>query len=492
MDLTPELAQSQKSIEVYARKCGLDFFDVIFEVVDFEQMNELACYGGFPNRYPHWHFAMEFERLKKSYAYGLHKIYEMVINNDPCYAYLLHGNMLTDQRLVMAHVYAHCDFFKNNAYFSKTNRKMMDQIANNASKIHRIIARQGAEKVERFLDICLSLQNLIDVHSPFIKRRQELQKKTWSEEPGEQQYKLKSKSYMDRYINPEEFIEEQKKAAQREREAKKSFPVQPEQDVLLFLLENAPLESWEQDILNIVRDEAYYFAPQGQTKIMNEGWATFWHSKMMTGFILTDAEVIDYADHHSGTVATAPGRLNPYKIGLELFRDIEDRWDKGKFGREYEECEDLTIKKNWNKETGLGREKIFEVRKLYNDLTFIDTFFTEEFCFQQNLFAYEYNNLENRYEISNRNYLKIKEKLLDDLTNLGTPNIKVTDANYLNRNELLLKHTHEGVDLKIDEARDTLENLQRIWKRPVHIETRLDENQMILYYDGEEHFEKEL
>ena len=169
--LTPELARLNREIEQYARGYGLDFYETMFEVLDFEEMNMVAAYGGFPNRYPHWKFGMEYERLNKSYAYGLHKIYEMVINNDPCYAYLLECNHLVDQKLVMAHVYGHCDFFKNNIWFSKTNRKMMDIMANHATKIRKCIDRYGLEKVEGFIDLCLCLDDLIDHHSVFIERR---------------------------------------------------------------------------------------------------------------------------------------------------------------------------------------------------------------------------------------------------------------------------------------------------------------------------------
>ena len=128
--------------------------------------------------------------------------------------------------------------------------------------------------------------------------------------------------------------------------------------MLLFLLEHAPLEAWQRDVLAIIRDEAYYFAPQGQTKIMNEGWASYWHSTIMTqqGAQGLD-EIIDYADHHSGTMATRPGALNPYKLGIELFRDIEDRWNKGQFGKEWDECDDLRARRAWDKKLGLGRRE---------------------------------------------------------------------------------------------------------------------------------------
>ena len=156
------LRDMQESIEAHARAYGLDFFPILYEVLDYKTMNEVAAYGGFPTRYPHWRFGMDYEQLSKSYEWGLSKIYEMVINNNPCVAYLLEGNSLVDQKLVMAHVYGHCDFFKNNYYFSHTDRRMIDVMANNASRIRRYMDRHGVSTVESFIDVCLSLDNLID------------------------------------------------------------------------------------------------------------------------------------------------------------------------------------------------------------------------------------------------------------------------------------------------------------------------------------------
>lgn len=487
MDLPIELERERAKIIKHAEDHGLDFYNTIFEIVEFDELNEIASYGGFPTRYPHWRFGMEYEELSKGYEYGLQKIYELVINNDPCYAYLMKSNKMVDQKLVMAHVYGHCDFFKNNLWFSKTNRKMMDQMANHATQIRRYVEKYGANVVEDFIEICLSIENLIDPHLPFIKRtsgKGDLDEQIAKSTP----IKLKSKGYMDSFINPRDFIEQQRRASEEKLQSQKlQFPLQPERDILKFLIDNAPLEKWQADILAIIRDEAYYFVPQGQTKIMNEGWATFWHSKIMTEHVLTDADIIDYADHHSGTVATSPGRLNPYKLGLELFRDIEDRWNKGKFGKEYEECDDWETKRNWNKELGLGRKKIFEVRQMYNDLMFIDAFLTPEFCVEQKLFVYEYNDRSDFYEIRDRQFKAVKEKLLFSLTNFGQPFIYVENANYLNRGELYLLHKNEGVELDQHEAHDTLLNLYKIWKRPVHIETVLDEAKTLLSYDGTEH-----
>ncbi|MES3037191.1 MAG: SpoVR family protein, partial [Bdellovibrionota bacterium] len=169
-NLTPELEAERVKILATAKSYGLDCFDTIFEIITYDQISQFAAYGGFPVRYPHWRFGMEYEHLSKSYEYGLSKIYEMVINTDPCYAYLMEGNLMMDQKLVMAHVYGHCDFFKNNIWFSKTNRKMMDEMANHATRIRRYVDRYGYDTVETFIDLCLSMENLIDRFSPYVER----------------------------------------------------------------------------------------------------------------------------------------------------------------------------------------------------------------------------------------------------------------------------------------------------------------------------------
>jgi stage V sporulation protein R len=488
--LTPDLQKVKEEMEGHARSFGLDFFEVIFEMVDADEINSLAALGGFPVRYPHWRFGMEYDQLSKGYEWGLQKIYEMVINTDPSYAYLMKSNAMVDQKTVMAHVFGHVDFFKNNTWFSKTNRKMLDTMANHAVRVRDHMDRLGQDDVESFIDKCLSIENLIDPFLPFapVKRMDESSGEGGgAREPG----KIKSdRGYMDRYINPPEFLAEQKKKMEDQAKVSRRNPAEPMRDVLLFLLENAPLEQWEHDILSIVRDEAYYFAPQGQTKIMNEGWATFWHSRIMTTKALKASEVIDFCDHHAGVLATAPGRLNPYKIGVELFRDIEDRWNRGAFGKDYEDCDDLVEKARWDKKVGLGRQKIFEVRKVCNDVTFLDEYLTEEFAERMKLFTFGYNRRTNQNEIVDRDFKKVKEKLLFQLANRGQPVISVVDGNFQNKGELLLQHRHQGLDLDVKWARETMRNLGAIWKRPVNIETEVDHQKKIYSLAGGEFSER--
>ncbi len=495
----------QKKIEKYAEDFGLDYFPTVFEVLSYKQMNEIAAYGGFPTRYPHWRFGMEYEQLSKSHEYGLSKIYEMVINNNPSVAYLLEGNSMVDQKLVMAHVLGHVDFFKNNFAFSVTNqgkdartgapvRKWIDTMANHGSIVRRWANRVGIDPVEAFVDSCLSLENLIDPQSPFTPEPERVgplsHLQTAEEDPEELHLLRVEKDYMESFINPEEFVAAQRKKLEQEKEKAKRFPESPRRDVLKFLLEHAPLERWERDVLNVVRREAYYFLPQMQTKIMNEGWASYWHSRLMTERICDASEIVDYADRNAGVLAVSGRRLNPYKLGVELFRHIEDRWNKGQFGKEWDDCSDYAEKMNWDRRTGLGQEKIFAVRKMYTDVTFINEFLTPDFVREHKMYAFGYNARNDRWEIESRQFNEVKQKLLFQLTNAGNPIIRVLDANLSNRGELLLEHEHMGVDLRLDWARDVLTALVRIWKRPVELHTIVDDKPTSLRFDGSDHTQR--
>ncbi|HEX8916663.1 MAG TPA: SpoVR family protein, partial [Humisphaera sp.] len=876
-----ELLAAKKQIRERARAYGLDFFPVVFEMCDYEQMNQIAAYGGFPQRYPHWRFGMEYERLRKQHHYGLGRIYEMVINNDPCYAYLQESNALVDQKLVIAHVYGHCDFFKNNLWFAHTNRKMMDEMANHSTHVRKHIEKHGLDAVERWLDVCMSVEHLIDPHSAYMQRGPtDVPPPREDANPQREavQTRFKAKDYMDRWINPPEALAAEARRQRAESaKARHVTPARPTRDVLQYLLEHARLTDWQADCLGIVREESYYFAPQGMTKVMNEGWAclraeslvftdrgvitmrslvddaagsdvfdgearrrvydrnvirdhsvvdvvtrrglrlggsnnhrvmladgswrrldelkfgdrvrvsgggglwarepvrvaweqprrvgladvaatagtsvwtvlrhragkrvrnaaavvaalqayerpenlarpasqvkrravrlprtvneslgsflgylvgdghvsrvkrtiglttgdaeqavafasladelfglrcrirrdgnklrvslssealseflteglglthgvsarakrvpdavlrspepvvraflrayfdcdayagkqgfilstasdalaeqtqllllnygilsrrrrqkdgcwhvhvtgpsarvlaskvgfglnrkqraievyagglpdqrepewvdevtelrhdradvydisveethryaaggfvnhnSYWHSTLMTKHFVEAKEVIDYADHHSGTVHMPPGGFNPYKIGIELFRDIEDRWNKGKFGKEYDEADDLGAKRKWDKGLGLGREKIFEVRRIYNDVNFIDEFMTPEFIEKHKFYQYGRDPHTGQLRIVSRDPQRIKQTLLYHLTNMGQPFVYVLDGNYANRGELYLAHQHNGPDIDIKYAMESLKSLHKIWHRPVHLQAKIDD-----------------
>ncbi len=488
--LSPELADWMRQIKAKAIEYGLDFHEVIYEVLPFDTMNQIAAYQGFPVRYPHWKWGMEYESLSKRDAYGMGRIYEMVINADPVYAYLQESNAIVDQKLVMAHVYGHADFFKHNLWFGKTNRKMMDEMANHATRVRRHIDRHGQDAVERFIDCCLTIEHLIDPHSMFMNRSlatpvRKRGENAGPEEQGDDPFafvpdKLPAKDYMDRWINPERELQRQKEEHGKKLASERGrVPQRPTRDVLLFLLRHAQLEDWQSDILTIIRDEAYYFAPQAMTKVMNEGWAVYWHSKLMTQHFVQASEIVQYADQHSGVLAMPPGGFNPYKIGVELFKDIERRWNVGQHGATWERMEGIGAKDRHDDQSMKGREKIFEVRRIYNDVQFIDEFLTEEFVDRHRMYQYRRDPQTGEMKIVSRDFDRIKKTLLYRLTNMGQPFMYVVDGNYRNRGELYLAHQYSGLEIDLSKAKEVIRNLRVIWGRPVHVQARVEDEQYL-------------
>lgn len=485
--LTPELEKIRNTVLEKAKSLGLSFFPIEFLLVSPRDLNNIAAYEGFPKRMGHWKFGQEFEILHKKYKHGLAKIYELVINNDPVYAYLMNTNPVVDQKLVMAHVCGHADFFYNNMWFKDTDRNMLDQMANNAVKVERMVEKHGVTEIENFINICFSLSNLID---PYSEKSQRYLFKEVEETPNiETPVKLPAKNYMDSYINPKEYIDLQKKQIEDNKEKKKKFPECPERDVLGFLIQHAPMERWQRDIMGMVREESYYFMPQRLTKVSNEGYASFWHSKLMTEHLAESKDIVDYCSVHAG-VLSSPG-FNPYKIGIEIWRDIEDRWNRGAHGPKWEACESYEEKKNWNTHENKGLEQVKLLRKSCNDLTLLDDYLTPEFCKEQKLFSYKKPDPDFGYSEISEEFSKIKKQLLLKFSNGGLPVIKLVDANYQNKGELLLVHINDGRYLDRNMGQDTLHNLYKVWTRPVHLVTADSDEPTrdeTWHFDGSQHW----
>ena len=447
-DLPAALKYHAVVVESAARGAGLDFFDVVFELLDARDVNGVAAYGGFPVRFPSWRFGMEYERLEKGRRWGLSKIYELVINNDPTYAYLVRSNSLLEQKLVMAHVYGHADFFKHNLWFAPTDRHMLDTMGHHSTRVRRYIDALGQEEVERFADRVLSLDSLIDPYLPLramSAKAEPPRRRTPLSERALRSLEAVSATPFEENGDDEDFT------APRSRGL-------PTYDILGFLEEYARLDPWQRDLVRIARREAYYFAPQRMTKIMNEGWASFWHSRLLTGGILEPSEILDFADCHSGATAAPPGQSNPYKIGIELFRHAE----------------------------ALG-EDIFQLRRVHNDVSLVHKLVDEDFA--QRILAPVYlPRLQGPggEAPSGADWGLFKTLLLQELSWGGLPQIELVDVDAEGESELLLVHHHDGRDLQLGRAGETLKNLEALWGHPVHLLT-LEEKQgrRLVCRDGE-------
>ncbi|MGI8588789.1 MAG: SpoVR family protein [Chloroflexia bacterium] len=458
-----------------ARGFGLDPFPTHFELVPATMMYEFGAYG-LPGRFGHWSFGKGYYRMKTQYDYGLSKIYEMVINANPSYAFLMESNSVLQNKLVIAHVLGHTDFFKNNAYYNLTNRGMVESVSLHADRIRKYEFEHGIAAVEHFLDAALSIQEHIDPHIRF--------RRDAAPAPGQAEPRTSPTSaYQDIWelgVDAAAERESRREAAAAKALAPARVPAAPEKDLLRFLIEHAPdLALWQRDILEIVREEMLYFVPMMQTKILNEGWASYWHARTLRELDLTDEELIEFADLNAGVVAPHRRSINPYHLGLKLLEDIERRWDDPPPGMQA-----LGIR------PGSGRAKIFEVRELENDLSLLRNYLTKDLVEDLDLYLYERQG--NEWVIAEKDWEKVRDGLVEEMTNFGNPTILVEDADYHRGRELYLIHRHEGRDLDTTYSDKTLQYLYQLWGRPVHLETILDDERTLLSYDGTKNTRTEL
>ncbi|RME55398.1 SpoVR family protein [Candidatus Woesearchaeota archaeon] len=484
--ITPEIEVERQKIEKRAKELGLDPFDTVFHMVDYKDMIQLMCYTGFPRRINHWSYGMHSIIYENQYRYGLMKVYELVINSDPAHAYLLKNNNLLEQKFVIGHVYAHVDFFKNNLWFKPTNRNMVSEMAWHAERADKMRKMYGDEEVEKFVDICMSLDTLIDPYSLFYNTEFEsISDRVKETMKGREQPRLikTGNPFLDRLVNNNEYRRKEMRRILKEEKARRKFPRKLQKDVVKFLIDNAKymnhnLETWKVDMLEMFRDEFYYFAPQRLTKIMNEGWASYWHYKLMAeeGFAGNDG-IFEFAKIHSGVVPLdrqQPGPINPYSLGLQLYRWIEHRWDTGKHGLDYDKCDSLEKKLNWDTRDMKGREKIFQVRKYYNDLLFLSEFMDQDFVDEHKLWTYGYDEF-GRVIVKSKDVEPVRQALVNSIYNGGEPLVYVKDGNFNNKGELLLYHDFDftGKMLDIEKTLKVMRNIRSIWGRDVSIETKL-------------------
>ena len=471
------LNEADGLIREIAADFGLDCLPQEFDVVPARKMLEIMAYR-LPVNFSHWSFGRDFEIERTKYEHGRGVPYEVVFNSDPVRAYLMETNPFPIQVLVIAHVYAHNDFMKNNRHFRLARRDMITSASEAANRFRKYEEDYGREAVEKVIDTGLAIQWNIDPD--------ELMHPESEEEARERLFgwakKLPARGEFDDLLPTGKEVSSEEK-----RELRKKTPPEPTVDFLGYLIEHSPKSplEWEKDVLGVIKAQAQYFMPYRRTKIINEGWATFWHEKIMQrlfaeGFL--SAEEHGYYNLYNSRVkAHQPRDINPYLLGCALFRNLEERWNKGRFGPAYEECEDALKKKNWDLGLMEGRKKIFEVRRTHMDWFFLDEFLNQEVIEKLELYIYLEKEKDAFYEavVEETDWRKVKQALVRNLMNWGVPRIMVVDGNYQNSLQLYLNHVYEGQPLDEEYCRKTLEHIYFLWDRPVHLETREGQNDRI-------------
>jgi stage V sporulation protein R len=417
-------------IEKLVKEFGLDYYKQEFEIVNYEDMIGYESYIGMPSHYPHWSYGKSYERIKTLHKYNLSGLpYEMVINSNPCIAYLMKDNTLLLQILTIAHVYAHNDFFKNNRLFRLgTNAEYtVETFKNHANRIREYISDPsiGYTRVEKVLNAAHAVKLQTERVVEFQNRVEKKELKT---------------AIID---NKNEFPNLQRYTQQHKDETNEI-----EEDILKFISQYGRLMDWEKDILSIVREEARYFIPQIETKIMNEGWASFWHYKILNKLELPQNMHFEFLRKHNEVIRPSKSSINPYYIGFKIFENLFDKY---------------------------GVEKIFETRQTERDQSFIRRYLTQELCSELNLF--EFVSAGNDYmisEVSDENGWKQVRDTFCNTVGIGSiPVINVMEW-IQKENTLILKHEFDGRELDLSYAYETLKYMVDLWNGKVILQTRLE------------------
>lgn len=508
--MRPEELERIRKIEKRVREIfleeGLKTTEILFEIVPSRRMLEAMSYR-FPTNFSHWSFGRDFEKNRTIYEHTGGGIpYEQVWNFDVPKAYLVETNPFALNVTVIAHVFGHVDFFLANCFLQKV-RALSDtaEEARNAARRFRKYAEIHGEEVEKFLDAAFSLQ-WHQHPDPFheevdeeIAREYLLSwEKARLESEIEQRLK-KSKPFSRK---------EKEDAEKRLRRLENKTPPYPVYDLLYYLIRHSPrrLRPWQQDLLEVVENQARALSPLRRTKLLDEGWAAYWHTFVMRKLteegLITPEEHGTYSYYQSRLLAENKRSFNWYRVGYFLFEYIRERWDKGQFGKDYEESKDPLKRANWDTKAGLGKAKVFQVRENYSDRMAIEEFFTDEFIHEQRLYIYETGWDSHTGEVvdvvvEDRPWI-IRGILKQAHTLYGIPIVRVEDGNFKGNRELLLVHEFSGFGLDQAYLKLTLANIHFLWGRSVHLDTvEIDEEKKLQVrvrysFDGKEHKRKAL
>jgi stage V sporulation protein R len=472
-----ELSKWDDRIRELVERYGLNCYPQEFEICDHNEMLGYMAYTGMPSHYPHWSYGKSFERQKTMYEYGVSGLpYEMVINSNPCLAYLMKDNTLLLQVLTIAHVYGHNDFFANNFTFTSGTaaRHVLPRFKSHANRISSYMEDPsiGVELVEGAID---------DAHAICYQRSRNLaiQRLSQDEQVGRAWERAQPAVDPWREIHPKQEYEAPNLS---------KIPAEPDENILQFIAKYNPyLPEWKRDVIGIVDHQTQYFLPQMDTKIMNEGWASYWHHKILNELQLPQGMHLEFLVRHNQVLRPHPGGLNPYHLGFVLWHDIERRWNMGDTGHEWSEDKPKTSQGIADENDTPGRKKIFEVREADRDQSFLRRFLTREVMEDLNLFQHERRGKDRVVTkvSTEESWKEVRENLIKNVGTGSIPVIKVDDADFGKNRTLYLKHYHDGRDLQLEYAEHTLKHVAKLWEREVVLETSINGKDSLLKIVGE-------
>lgn len=417
-----------EKITKLAKERNLDWYELDYEVVDYHEMIGAMVHHGMPSMYSHWSFGKSFEQTMNRYNLGAEGLpYELIINSNPSLAYLMRENPLYLQILIMAHCVGHSDFFKNNRMFKNTQPNLVIQKLRSAKKRIQGYVEDpniGISAVEKVIDACQALQFQTTKYGQVRRPHSEIKA-----DYVELMNKDKTGEYKNFNIN--------------------FYPLEPDYDLLGFIEENADIPEWQRDIINVCRYEGQYFWPQIQTKIMNEGWASFWHYTLCHELDLPGDLHLPIIKMHNAVVRPHIGAINPYHLGFHLFQKIKERH---------------------------GIEECFLAREVCYDVSFLRQYLTEEDCVDLNLFSYSSKKREGVTVDDVSDDIGWEQVKANLISNVAGGSIPVVYVDELKRDGMLVvKHEHDGRDLELKHANEVVEHIKHLWNGPVKFYTMIEE-----------------
>jgi stage V sporulation protein R len=438
-----ELEQYAQQIESLAQRLGLDYYPVDFEMAPASLMTEIAVYG-LPVRMPHWSFGVRYIHQLVRQSMGHSKIFEVMFPGDPCRAFLMDGNSTAENALVTAHVLGHADFSKNNQLFARfhamSGGNIVETAAAHAHRIQLTIEAHGVERVESVLDAALALEAHIDVGGELHRARYpEFVAKTPAAVPSEFQSRFR------------QLPGAEERAAPKPGLVRAPVPPHPEYDLLWFIANYAPeLEQWERDIFLMVRAESFYFYPVFACQIMNEGWASYWHARLLreADFLPQPLYLAAIKAHSDVVRPFASGQetalaINPYHLGFTIWERIVERH---------------------------GIERAREVRRDEDDFGFVRNWLDEGLAAEAGLFVYE-TRPGDEIRVATKDINAIREAILAPKFNFGSPRVAAAELKHDGSLSLAHDHASDGRGLDVTRAKRVLDYVHRVWRRPVRLAT---------------------
>ena len=493
------LIKIEEKLYEYAHDFGLIFHDIEWDVIPDQKMFEIMAYR-IPGNISSWKYGRDYERIRtinENVYDGLPL--EVVINSDPARAYLMKSNTIGQQVLVMAHVIGHVAFFTMNKYFSETRKDMIQLLANAAERFNKYEQNFGIEELEMIIDAGHALQ----LHSsPFDNISEQARKDRVFDMLKRKKHGVNTSEFRDILydVDEESALKMDINLFNQKllRRINQRTPIEPAPDLLRYIIDySLKLEDWQKDVLEILRQEGRYFWPQIQTKYMNEGFATYWHEKLVNrlwkdGYLNND-DMAQFNYSNSLVRAKHPTSMNPYDIGATIWTDIVERWNKGQHGREWEHCEDAKEKEKWNKKDGKGYEKMFSVLDSYTDWFFMMDFLTADLVDKMNLYIFVVKESQQSIDLIRTKHVaeEIKKMIVNSFAMSQIPEINTTNTNYGNSGCLYLKHNHSGMDLQLGYATKTMEHIFDLWGRPVFLETVINKQPVLLKMNSKKELKTE-